>query len=362
MFGLNRSLRFAGLIVLGSTLLVAPDSSANTSHVQTRTVTETIVSPESQGWTLRGAGWCSAMDSSPWATAISGDHATVLRWAGRPRATMLHARGAHWTIGDMTLVGWTTLGDKRAADSQPVGDTGVWVRHRGAFNGSKGVIERVGIAGFRTAIRIGQRDDPGNDNLTLRNVQVAHCETAIRIDASQAMSTRAVGMHVRSTPVIVLAAEGGDVSIRDMDVHDHTTFLVVPEDGDNLGVNNSAFRFETIKVDNFGRDRVLTLVDQQRRTPLSVTFEDLRMPADLNRGLRATLRGRDSHLSIVDAKTLPKGTRFELHRGAKVTLRDCVLWRSARELIDPRSTDGTVVLRDCWRNGVVTDDIARVGD
>ncbi|MEN0111609.1 MAG: hypothetical protein AAF805_12890, partial [Planctomycetota bacterium] len=330
-------------------------------RVQTQAVRDTIVSPDSQGWTLRGAGTCGVMDASPWATAISGEHATVLRWAGAADGPMLHARGAHWLVSDMALTGWETLDAKRDAADAPACGTGVFVRHVGRFNGSKGVIERVGFAGFEAAIRIGQPGDHGNDNLTLRNVAFAHCGSAIRVEAAQAMSTRVTGMHAKFTPVIVDAAGGGDVAVRDLETDDRATLLVVRKDNRGIGVNNSAFRFETIKADRSGDDRTYTLVDQQRVSSLRATVVDLRLPSDKGRRLRATLRGRDSSLTIVDAKNLPRATRFELHRGATVTIRDSVLLADPQKLISEQSTQGTVLVRDCWRHGKPVNDLVSVG-
>lgn len=321
-------------------------------HAWDRTL---VIGHDRQGWSLQGSGFCHPSGGSPWADVISSG-ATVLCWNGGAEGRMIHARGAHWRISDMTLLGWPTQRARDQAGRSPGATAGIWVQQQGRFIGAKAHVERVALAGFDAAVLLGNPEkirEGGNDNLSLEKVYAHRCGALLQVAGNQACATAISNWHTRRVGTVVLASGGGDVTLRDGDCDNDTTLISVTGGGRQVGAGNGFFTIDGLKVDpRIGLDLgTLTLVDvAQPSAVVYATLRDIRVFPSRTR-VRARLSGGRQRLLLSDVKNLPTDTRWELHNGATVVIEHSDTPATAEAMMAESSTAGRVLLLNCWRNG-----------
>lgn len=309
-----------------------------------------VMPDDAHGVQLAGWGPAPPSGNSYWAPRYVRE-ATVLAGAFADQA-LIQAHGSHWAIQALALAGWRTRNARDEARFQPGTDVGIHAYQADTFNGSKATIDRVAFTGFNACILIGQRgaDARGNDNLTMRKVWADRCGSLLEVASVQACTTHVHNWHARNVDQVVLAAGGGDVTLRDGDVDHGATLLRVIGPGKSVGSGNGFFAVEGVKVDpaQGGEVGTLTLLDVHHQSAVvHATMRDLRLPPTRT-AVRARLVGGRQRLLLSDIKNLPADTRFRLAGGARITIEHTDLRCDPADMLTTGSR-GTLIIRDCWR-------------
>lgn len=297
-----------------------------------------LVMPEAQGWQVFGDGACGVIDASPATEWIS--EATSRVWCDLPKGSAaIEARGANWTVCDLTLLGYGSDG------------TGILASEPGpAFGGSWGNVHNVTISDFAEGVRIGRTiNDTGNDNHDLQQVGFARCYAAIVLGARQAMHISGRRLNTRWCKSFVKVEGGGKLFIDGLDTDCAGTLLHTVGGPNDLAANNASYVFRNVTVDAGAGAQTLTLVNQEQPHWMRATFEDVWFPSGPYK-MRASIKGPNSLLRLNRIENLPHDARILLQGGAQCVISDSVLPVSAAVLLDDAS-QGELRLSRCWVNG-----------
>ena len=286
------------------------------------------------GWACYGSGQSDPQNNAMLSEDISRQYATTLVYTGPDETPAIHATGAFWTLADFGI------------RSDTGADCAIEVRHRGRFNGAKGLIDKVSVKGFGTAVRIGDPGKPGNDNTTIRQLHVADCDAAVEIVSMQAMRNAIDRLHARKTRAVISATGGGDVTLRNLECDLATTIFDVTGSGKSVGPNNSRFACYDGRADDTPGS--LTLVRGSESAFIQAEFYGFVFPS---RGVYAGVILPSDRQTVYIDKAINFPARFSVRGAGRVVVRDTEL----KSLPPDWGKVGRVELRNCtYRGGTIS--------